>query len=127
MICAGRDPARLDARVASIRAASGDDAVAALCFDGGPARLAQAPADQSGVREWADPHRDVDLLLGTRPSTRDLRDLVTRWLPVLGIVAVFLLAAKAHGYQLRLERQLMGYPEVVFGGSNPAWAPPPCH
>ncbi|WP_224372525.1 hypothetical protein [Hyalangium versicolor] len=31
----------------------------------------------------------------------------------------FLLAAKAHGRQLRLERELEGYHRVVFGGSNP--------
>ena len=34
-------------------------------------------------------------------------------------VAVFLLAAKSHGRQLRLERELEGYHEVVFGGTNP--------
>jgi hypothetical protein len=30
-----------------------------------------------------------------------------------------LLAAKVHGHQLRLERELAGYFEVVFGGANP--------
>jgi len=34
-------------------------------------------------------------------------------------VAVFLLAAKAHGRQIRLERELEGYHEVVFDGTNP--------
>lgn len=31
----------------------------------------------------------------------------------------FLLAAKAHGRQLRLERELEGYHRVVFGATNP--------
>jgi hypothetical protein len=31
----------------------------------------------------------------------------------------FLVAAKAHGRQLRLERELEGYHHVVFGGTNP--------
>jgi hypothetical protein len=44
-----------------------------------------------------------------------------RWL-VLGLgVATFLVAAKAHGRQLRLERELAGYWEVTFGAQNPAW------
>jgi hypothetical protein len=34
-------------------------------------------------------------------------------------VVAFLLAAKAHGRQLRLERELEGYHRVVFGGTNP--------
>ena len=34
-------------------------------------------------------------------------------------VVTFLLAAKAHGRQLRLERELEGYHRVVFGGTNP--------
>jgi hypothetical protein len=34
-------------------------------------------------------------------------------------VVSFVLAAKAHGRQLRLERELEGYHQVVFGGSNP--------
>ena len=33
----------------------------------------------------------------------------------------FLAAAKAHGRQLRLERELAGYLHVTFGGKNPAW------
>ncbi len=31
----------------------------------------------------------------------------------------FVLAAKAHGRQIRLERELEGYHQVVFGGTNP--------
>jgi len=31
----------------------------------------------------------------------------------------FVLAAKAHGRQIRLERELEGYHHVVFGGTNP--------
>jgi hypothetical protein len=43
-----------------------------------------------------------------------------RTLLVLGAsVVAFLLAAKAHGRQLRLERELQGYHHVVFGGTNP--------
>lgn len=34
-------------------------------------------------------------------------------------VVSFGVAAKAHGRQLRLERELAGYPHVVFGGTNP--------
>jgi uncharacterized membrane protein YcjF (UPF0283 family) len=33
----------------------------------------------------------------------------------------YLVAAKAHGRQLRLERELAGYQHVTFGGRNPAW------
>jgi hypothetical protein len=44
-----------------------------------------------------------------------------RWL-VLGLgAATFLVGAKAHGRQLRLERELAGYWEVTFGGRNPAF------
>lgn len=39
------------------------------------------------------------------------------FLAVSGVT--FLLAAKAHGRQLRLERELEGYRRVVFGGANP--------
>lgn len=35
--------------------------------------------------------------------------------------AVLLLAAKAHGRQVRLERELEGYREVDFRGDNPPW------
>ncbi|MBW8889077.1 MAG: hypothetical protein JF616_15090 [Fibrobacteres bacterium] len=38
-----------------------------------------------------------------------------------GSFALFLAAAKAHGRQLRLERERAGYFEVVFGGKNPAF------
>lgn len=34
-------------------------------------------------------------------------------------VALLLVAAKAHGRQVRLERERAGYHEVVFGGENP--------
>lgn len=34
-------------------------------------------------------------------------------------IAAFLAAAKAHGRQLRLERELAGYWQVTFGASNP--------
>jgi hypothetical protein len=33
----------------------------------------------------------------------------------------FLVAAKAHGRQLRLERELAGYAEVSFRARNPPW------
>src|SRR5688500_19580447 len=42
-----------------------------------------------------------------------------RWIVLAGSIAAYLLAAKVHGHQLRLERELAGYFEVVFGGSNP--------
>jgi hypothetical protein len=35
--------------------------------------------------------------------------------------ATYFAAAKAHGRQLRLERELAGYHHVTFGGRNPAW------
>ncbi|MBN1203610.1 MAG: hypothetical protein JXB05_01630 [Myxococcaceae bacterium] len=38
---------------------------------------------------------------------------------VVASMISFLLAAKAHGRQLRLERELEGYHHVVFGGTNP--------
>src|SRR5262245_278820 len=42
-----------------------------------------------------------------------------RWIVLAGSIAAYLLAAKVHGHQLRIERELAGYMEVVFGGSNP--------
>ena len=43
-------------------------------------------------------------------------------LPSLGVsVALFLLAAKTHGRQLRIERELEGYMEVDFRKENPPW------
>ena len=36
-------------------------------------------------------------------------------------VGLLLAAAKAHGRQVRLERELEGHHEVVFGGDNPAF------
>ena len=42
-----------------------------------------------------------------------------RWIVLAGSIAAYLLAAKVHGHQLRLERELAGYFEVTFGGSNP--------
>lgn len=43
------------------------------------------------------------------------------WAAVLASLALLLASAKAHGRQLRLERELEGHHEVVFGGTNPAW------
>lgn len=40
-------------------------------------------------------------------------------LPILASVALFLLTAKIHGRQLRLERESHGVLHVVFGGENP--------
>jgi hypothetical protein len=40
-------------------------------------------------------------------------------LPIVASVALFLLAAKIHGRQLRLEREAHGVLHVVFGGQNP--------
>lgn len=36
-------------------------------------------------------------------------------------LALLLVSAKAHGRQLRLERELEGHHEVVFGGRNHPW------
>lgn len=47
-----------------------------------------------------------------------MSSLSRAWLLVLGIAA-FIAAAKSHGRQLRLERQLAGYINVTFGGENP--------
>ncbi|HEX2734309.1 MAG TPA: hypothetical protein VHM70_22020 [Polyangiaceae bacterium] len=41
-------------------------------------------------------------------------------LVAIGIVA-FLVSAKLHGRELRLEREAAGYHQVVFGGQNPPW------
>lgn len=43
------------------------------------------------------------------------------WLGALLGVGALLVAAKAHGRQVRLEREAAGYREVVFGGENPAF------
>src|SRR3954462_12053852 len=40
---------------------------------------------------------------------------------VAASIALFFAAAKAHGRQLRLERELEGHFEVQFGGKNPPW------
>jgi hypothetical protein len=40
---------------------------------------------------------------------------------VLVSLATFLLAAKSHGRQIRLERERAGFHHVVFGGSNPSF------
>lgn len=45
--------------------------------------------------------------------------LVERWAVLLLGVVTFVVAAKAHGRQLRLERELLGYWKVSFGGLNP--------
>ncbi len=47
--------------------------------------------------------------------------VVARWVLLSLGVVTFLVAAKAHGRQLRLERELMGYWRVSFGGLNPPW------
>ena len=44
-----------------------------------------------------------------------------RWLDVVLGATTFLAAAKAHGRQLRLERELAGYWHVTFGAQNPAF------
>src|SRR4051812_1206685 len=36
-------------------------------------------------------------------------------------VALFLIAAKAHGRELRLEREAAGFFHIVFGGENPSF------
>ena len=41
------------------------------------------------------------------------------WFLAAASLAAFLTAAKSHGRQVRLERELAGVWEVVFGGSNP--------
>ena len=41
------------------------------------------------------------------------------WTAVAGSLAAFLAAAKSHGRQIRLERELAGHWKVVFGGENP--------
>ena len=43
---------------------------------------------------------------------------VARWLVMVGSVAAFLVASKAHGRQLRLERELAGHWHVTFGAPN---------
>jgi hypothetical protein len=40
-------------------------------------------------------------------------------LVIAGSLAAFLFSAKAHGHQIRIERELAGYMEVSFGGVNP--------
>ncbi|MEZ4449210.1 MAG: hypothetical protein R3B09_06995 [Nannocystaceae bacterium] len=44
---------------------------------------------------------------------------MTTILNLAASAAAFLLAAKAHGRELRLEREAAGVMKVVFGGSNP--------
>jgi hypothetical protein len=44
---------------------------------------------------------------------------MTPWYSIAMGGAAFLAAAKAHGRQLRLERELAGFWRVVFGGRNP--------
>jgi hypothetical protein len=41
------------------------------------------------------------------------------WLGALIGIGALLLAAKAHGRQVRFEREAAGYRSVVFGGENP--------
>lgn len=47
--------------------------------------------------------------------------LAERWAVLLLGVVTFVVAAKAHGRQLRLERELQGYWKVSFGGLNPPY------
>jgi hypothetical protein len=42
------------------------------------------------------------------------------WLAAVATVALLLVAAKAHGRQIRLEREQQGYFRVDFGARNPA-------
>ena len=41
------------------------------------------------------------------------------WLVLVASVALFISAAKSHGRQIRLERELEGHMQVTFGASNP--------
>ena len=41
------------------------------------------------------------------------------WVVLILTIVTFLIAAKSHGRQLRLERELAGYHHVTFGGTNP--------
>ncbi|HUR67902.1 MAG TPA: hypothetical protein VM370_01545 [Candidatus Thermoplasmatota archaeon] len=43
------------------------------------------------------------------------------WLGALVGIAALLVSAKAHGRQVRLEREAAGYHSVEFGGTNPAF------
>src|SRR5688500_4786889 len=45
--------------------------------------------------------------------------MAARWILLALGAVTFLVAAKAHGRQLRLERELAGYWEFTFGGPNP--------
>ncbi|MDB5050579.1 MAG: hypothetical protein JWO30_3650 [Fibrobacteres bacterium] len=45
----------------------------------------------------------------------------SKWPVLAGSLALILVAAKAHGRQLRLERERAGYWDAVFGGENPEW------
>ena len=47
--------------------------------------------------------------------------VASRWLTLVIGAGAFLAAAKAHGRQLRIERELAGYFQVRFGGQNPEW------
>jgi hypothetical protein len=51
------------------------------------------------------------------PSTAGV--LSTNTVVLVLSVVTFLVAAKTHGRQVRLERERAGYTQVVFGGSNP--------
>jgi hypothetical protein len=41
-----------------------------------------------------------------------------RWIVILGSLVVFLIAAKSHGRQIRVERELAGHFSVSFGTKN---------
>jgi hypothetical protein len=60
-------------------------------------------------------------LCGTCYSFRKANMFASKWLVLAGSLALVLTAAKAHGRQLRLERERAGYWEAVFGGKNPEW------
>lgn len=43
------------------------------------------------------------------------------WIALFSTVAVLLVAAKTHGRQVRIERELAGHFHASFGGENPPW------
>ena len=50
----------------------------------------------------------------TKPRKRSMF-----WVVLILSIVTFLIAAKSHGRQLRLERELAGHHHVTFGGTNP--------
>ncbi len=54
------------------------------------------------------------------PDASSMRDaLPLRAIVLVLSVVTFIVAAKAHGRQVRLERERVGHTQVVFGGENP--------